>query len=1465
MDKITPEVAFSPLTNLPDSTPEVTPEKDVARRLLKADLFNTGMAESAETVYGHQQTIANAAAEGTATTGEKLEAFRNVAYGASAFAKAINKSVMSSIGSGEVDAEFKKGNDFDFISSQLISNELIPNTYNIDLLQSATNKEDFDFYLQTIRTDNEWAKSSNILSSGQQIGAGAVGAIGTDPTYLAYAPVKLFQGLAGGVRLSAVMGSNAAIQYVASTYRDYGDPTRTLEDTLLDVAFGGGIETIFGMARLGKLDEARLIEIGEQHAKAVNLAASVQGLRQYTFDMSTNYNWSTKRVLDGEPPVRYEDLANAGGVKAPTQVDSFIETIQKQADEEVAPTGWRNPIAEFIEANKPTMKPKPKTKVSQAERQAEAAADVELYKTSKQKPLTKAMEKLGITQATLSKAYKELDSQVNELSEIIISMKGENPKAVLSQMKQLSSALDHVGALDKGAREFLEIQMKKNLGIEFEGGKLMTSADKAKVVKGRKTFEKNVKQITKAIDNSFKKFKSAFKDVESQKLLKPIEGKVATLSAKESKRLSTVQKKMEDLELKITKLEGAKNPNAASIEKALAEHSKLADEESGLLMKVDEFAKQRKKSVAYSLGKQKELYQRMASAMDELMDDISQQIKNVIDDSFETAAQKTKFLDELSVELGNKIGQEIRIVEKNGEYVAKGKMNFKIKGEHVTVGRSKLLVGTFLAAAASSAVMADDGMSIDGSDIPLGLILLGAGVLAYKFNALNAVMAGGKKAVTGIQGLAIFSSSKNGKSLAQARKEIVDKANFEVINSIQVIMNRGAATSRNLAQRLGFDAVNPQKVLNAMVAKAQATRHDIATFRLAEEKSFQLWLKELNLKETFKDKLLSGGAETELRERFLSEVTDFREFGRSASNSQYVAEVANTLKVGFVEIFTSATVNKIAGFAKEIENYIPRLPKYENIQSIIRNGGRQNLIEAMAVAMAKGHGKEVDEFMELAEKFVDGYANVSSRGMKSSSSVVDIMKAMDRLGLDTSGINADEVAALVKGNNDALSSGKFRVSMDFSTFQPFKVMMDGVEQQIDLAHIFERNAGTLLERQSSQVRGMVAIKKATTGLKLEDGTVLKEGFSSEMAIKQVIAKEPDSYAREVLETYTDSLLGHPLYDVGSEASKTVNAMRDLAYSRLALTQFSMFSEYATAVMHMFESSKTMSEGMNHFRNLIKGVIGKEKANTALSDEIADLTGMGSSTYRRENSIRNLDGMYNVVDEAGEGKLARAGHMTKYISLAFTRIIQADDALKRIAGIYNTEKLANVVNGVSKFSANRMERLGIDQEFIDMFKGKIILENGNLQSGFSKGWSQEMKDAYLNVMHRMIMTDSPEAILSSLPHMTATSDAGRLIGFMTAFAAQSYTTKALAGAKRGDMRSYLETLVYFMGTYAGVYSRGLATGKDETPEEIAYKTVMMMPFAAPYGVASMASDPMSASVIADSLGQIDKVRQELIFD
>jgi hypothetical protein len=1458
---VNPVKASAITKNAADTFKNGTPENaqykaEMADYSYQAEQFFAGQKRDQAQIVQNLQDVKDAKDNYSASFGDKLDAMLKTAYGTSTAAKTINRAVMSAYEPNDTtDTEFSKSNSFDYRYNQLVQEGLPTTTANLQLLSEAKNRDNFDFYLQSIKTDTEFERSSRLLSQGMEKSAMIAGAF-SDPTYLMYPPAKLFQTLQGATRLVAFMGTDAAMQFALANARDVGSPERDTMDTVTDMALAGLANTFFGMRQLNKIDESLTHDLGSTVVDTANAVHVNSILKPEKYDFSTNYNWSTVK----------QELSPAEMYRARV-ANEATTTLDRAATMDFSRDNLQQIIKDFKEANKPQLVPQELklTPEMRMAKEAEAAKEIKDFQVAKEAELTGKIEASGLTKDAFMEVYNNLNKDVPELKDIIRNTSG-NVTAQKSLIDDILPIIDHIGKVSPEAKASLQAEIEKVLDLNTKASKVVTKSERELAFqKGKPSFNQKTKVFDNLIKGSFDKVKKSFKEVTDYKALKPLsEG--GALTAKELKYLEDTRTAIKSLEEKLSMAKTEKSVQVIH-EKLL----KLDNSESNLLSKTDEFNARRKNSVEFSLSKQKELYQRMASAMDELMHEANQQFRNVFLDTFASPIEKKLFTEKLTKDLSSVFGQEITVIEKDGNLMIKGNIEFKIKGDYAYLGKNKIMLATLLAIGGSSAAMADDGSVLSLSNVMLLPFILAMGAVGFnafkEVNGFKGIINETAKKVKGIQDLAIFQSSDKGKALTELRKSVVDIANIGAINSMAYVMKKGSQLSKDLAQRLGFDAVNAQKTLDAMRARTIAVRNDVENFTIAEDTNYKDWLKETNQKESVISPLLSGGMETELREKFLNEVTDHIEFGKSTSDA--VKKQAKVFSDIMYANAKRAVENKIIGFTdgviNKISNYVPRIPNYTNVHEIVVSGGKEQLIEQIANCIAAPKGVPVEDMYDLAEKLVNGYASVEFRGVSNIARIDDIIKAMKKAGFDTTDIDSKEVAATLRNNNDAISRGKFRIEMDLSKFKPFTVTIGGEEKLINLNNIYERNAGIINQAHSSNINGMIALKRATRGMEI-NGEIIHDGIESEWGVRNLISHEIDRDTQSILTSYLDYIMGYALYDVNSAGSKFVNNLRNLSYAYLVPTQFNMVSEMATMTQHMLESSSAFKEGMNHYTNILRRMFGQDVNTTALAKEFHGLLGYGSSGARREESIKNIDGIYNVSEETGHTPIDKVSNFTKYITLKMSGLMHADDAIKDVASIFNGERVAKFVEGKITMSPNRLERYGIDQNFIDMFKGKIPLDkNGNLVEGFSNGWSQDMRDAYANVVGRMVMTDSPEAVLSSLPHGAVTSDAGRLLYFMTSFTAQSWTTKVLAGMKYPDMRSFAETNVYFLGTYAGLYAKDQLSGKTKkkTQSDLIYQSLMMMPIGAPYAIASMVSDPMAATIIPDTFKKFDRAGKYLI--
>ena len=203
-----------------------------------------------------------------ASAGEIIGAWYDNAINESPLGKAIRRASIDMQNSEQEDVSFTELNTFDYRYHLLESNGLPPSSANLERLKDAKNKDDFEFRLQTIRTDEKWKEDAAILTNTQRMTSGIVGTIVFDPTIFAAAParipltsVEIFNRLNGTARLSSIVASNVGIQYGFAKMRDYGDPERSDEEKYIDMLFGGTIDSLFTAKAVRGLDEEFSISV----------------------------------------------------------------------------------------------------------------------------------------------------------------------------------------------------------------------------------------------------------------------------------------------------------------------------------------------------------------------------------------------------------------------------------------------------------------------------------------------------------------------------------------------------------------------------------------------------------------------------------------------------------------------------------------------------------------------------------------------------------------------------------------------------------------------------------------------------------------------------------------------------------------------------------------------------------------------------------------------------------------------------------------------------------------------------------------------------------------------------------------------------------------------------------------------------------------------------------------------------
>lgn len=1394
------------------------------------DKINSSLQQQAEAKYEQSETLRVMDKREDASLGDWLTGMSANMFSSNKALGAVNKLLIESNSNQRRDPEFEKANSVDYITGMLTASELPLNDFSFSLLSGATNKDQFDYYLDKLQSYKALDSDKEFLGTGGAITSTVAGLL-SDPTYLVFVPSKAMQMLSTATKMSGVtkfgtsVAANSAMQYSMAKFRQYGDPSMDETHVAIDTAFGGAIGSWLSLRKAGKVldnDPRLLEEVATSYADQNALVESARILKDKPLDFTTGYTWTATRP---KTTTQMFDETAIALDETSTRMSALEAKIAQRETEVVRKAAQERSLAksEAIVAK-------------QVAKEVGVAEDVRKFQEAESIKLDSQIEKSGMSREEFISRKDNLLEDVKELKDIIRNAKPEEAPAL---REQLSEELSKMAKIDKGSAESIMYQIDKLSKKTSTPTKIVKTEEGLMIEKGRQNYNQKLKQFAKATTNKLKDVsKIAIKD------LKP------KLNKKLYNDLAKVRKQIDDISIKITRQIGNEERN-------LAKYDELTKQEAALSVKANSLGRQGSRV----LTQQKELYERIASEIDKVMHEANVRFKSTLIDDI-PPSEMDDLVKNLSDEIGTKLGMPIKLSYRDGEIILDKTIDFKVgRDGFAVVGKNKIAVATLLALGGSTAVMADSGDMVSVVSPAFYIIALAGGVYALNAFRMYAKAQGGYrqafKEVFSIEHVGKVMNKPEFKSFEAFHKKISDKANIERINSFEMVHANGNDIIKELVGRIAYDPINPQEFQNAMMGKLRLETSWLADFNKAEQANFEGWLAEQNLKESRMDKIFHSGNDTQLREKFLTEVTDHTEFGTSKS-SFVIAQSKQQTKITD-EAFAYAVEEKLVGFTQEAKNpnYVTRIPLTKPMRDIIQNGGRHQLAEAIARTIAKD-APVTDEVRKVADEYIEWVTSIGG-GYADTAKISAVIRAMDRMGLDTTGMDVDKIIAEARVGKDAISRGKHRLDMDMSKFGTFEV----AGETIALSNVFERNALNLSRVYASEMAGAIYVKRATKGM-----SFAQNGIESESALRELVNKElmHHSDARETMTGFIDWMYGKPLYSSQSEmATRITNVLRDFSYARLYGTQFAMMSEHATSLSRMFSSKLYFNTQMQMFRNVLRNIVGKESVNTPTMEAIQHLTPFGSSALRRENTVKGIDNIFNMENYTGTTAIEKIGAIVKNSTLKVTNILHADDGNKILSAIYNIELLNKYLLGKVQLSPARIERYGINDKFREMFKdGFKADKNGNLLQDYQKGWTLDKIDEFNRVIDKMIMTDSPQAIISTLPHLSVSSNLGRLTAFITNFTATSYTTKFLAGATRPDAKSFFDTTVYFMGTYAGVYARHFALyGEEPDAEDTLYKALMMMPLTAPYALLEMGTDPMAFRIAPDTIKAFSKVSDAVL--
>ena len=688
--------------------------------------------------------------------------------------------------------------------------------------------------------------------------------------------------------------------------------------------------------------------------------------------------------------------------------------------------------------------------------------------------------------------------------------------------------------------------------------------------------------------------------------------------------------------------------------------------------------------------------------------------------------------------------------------------------------------------------------------------------------------------------------------------------------------------------KLGFDALNPNSnKFGSAILNVQALTHkDMILMHTAMREHYQKWLDELGIHDSLDEQMQGMNSGTDKELKFSNDVAYFIEFGDNGKNfPKAVSDMANVSADILSKNGAKGIKEKLIGFIDEImdregRNYIPHMPQHEIFRECVELGGGKQLIEKISSAIVKKQGAEKEAADELATSMVNHFSKVRHGGNQNPQDIQDLINAMKKANIPTDGLDATELAASIRGNNNAMSRGKFRIEMDLSDFGEIVLTNSkGIDVSFNLNTLWDRDIMSLVQNHAHSIHGAVELKRATKGIKVTDADgvekILEDGILSENGLQSIIAKEPNRRSYRILQGHIDYIMGRALNDPSEMEFRVVNTLKNLVNVDLIYSSIMSMGEIASvSYKAVFGSGKTVRKHyFNKMFDIVRPLAGLEKSKQPLVlKQLVKFMGTGSSMIRNDATVRSADAI------SGNNKLVNGtaiegfSDYVRTVALKVSQNMRVDDYVKQFSMLHHHERIVRALedmeitmlkngtyqikSGKYQLSDGYMKMTGLTPELMMKLKGKFRLQKDgdelNLADDFNEDFDEllgyETASQFRSVLYRAVLKDSPEEVLSTMPIEKHTSAAGKLHSVFAGFALQSFASKGLTTLKYGDSEDIMSTLVYMTGLGLGLYSKEALKGKDPTLDDVMYNTLLMMPIMSPAGVYQLATENPAVGII-----------------
>lgn len=1340
------------------------------------------------------------------------------------------------------DEEFVKNKSFEMQQSALLENNLELNDANYKMLNVAQSQSDFNFRLDELKKRNDVNQYiSNTIGSYQQGISAFVGmtwgdpsiglSIGTIPSAIA----KL--GLAA--RTATAFGSSVALQGAIAGVKNEYLSDYTTQDAVLDTIIGGGIDGLLAKGLFGKTVRGDVVPPNHLalsiNRNNISSSLSVQSMAN-RFDVTTQYKWTQNK-----PRMLQDSFTDVEIIERAKELGQ--NTILAITDKNV-----RGKIADDL---RNTARAKADNVVASV---LDAVTDFAKGSTKK---IDGIVSSTKLTREQILEMAKTLPEDIKGIREEITTIGNQKAgKARAVMASNMNKVIESISKIDIDVAQSL----KYDLDIAMGRTKDAYVKDKKGMafIKGKVDAMKAVENLSLSIQNTFDNLTDKAMEVKNFKFLKPI--KVAKGLSKESlDRLDAIDTELGALKKRRASKNFSKEDKSEAIKKLEDEANAIAEDSKTSIPNKD------RDRVMSNLARQKEMYERMASAMDELTFDFKNTLEEIINENYFTKVDKDAFLDEITRVINDTLDSNVSFKLTDDGLEVSGSVKLIQDGEgsvKTKNGKLKLALATAVALAATGA-FASNGEDDDGINFGtvMFVIVLGS-IMAAKFPLIAKAVKSSYKRMTSIEQVAKDTTTPEFKKSEKLNDKIAGIVRSEFMESMYRVIKNGTQQSADIANMLvenivDYTGKNVEGQRRAKVWSANARMHK------AMHTAFMEHLAETGATQSIFTRVRNSFGLSPEEVKFQESVIDFVEFGGDAPASiRNGAKAFKAERELMVKELNEAGVYGFGGddIANFKDNHVARLYQQKNIADIASTEeGRKSLEDFFTNAIHSGRkkaarktkkeGKEiVDEEKQLeqarnaANKLIE---SIISGGMESMgrASVDRYLEAMEAIGLDISKIDRDLLAEEAHFASDVISRGKNRIPMDLSAWEDFTVRINGEDKIISLGTIFDRQASSIVEKLAHQQYGISELARQTK-------------YKSFNELMSDIRQEPNKEVQKVLETYAKSLTGRALLDYGSEANMAIGAVKQMSNVALLTSVSTTFKEVKDVVGAMFgkgSSSTARKEMLLGIRNTVMRLAGEsvyDGKHTALADELLYfVNGHGGARIRKELHIRGADELTGGYEDMAKGTLYAGADIAGRIGVMWSQLMAADDFFKRIAGIYATTRLARVVHGIESMSEAQIKRYGLTPENAEKLKKVLKLNDDNEveRLGFDS-WDADTQDVFRQLTDRIIMHRSTWTTLGGINTSLINNEAGRLISSMALFMNQTYTSQFVTGVKHMDADEVMNQMALFTAGFVSYSAKSALTGREYNEEDAAMNALIMSPMMAPFGLIGMAYDPVALSIV-----------------